>query len=327
MASRRETRLASHTKTAADGTFRLEGLSPGIYDLSASTPAGARGAGEVVVDDRDVADLEVTIAAPIGVEGRVTDPQGAPIAGARVSARTIGDERVSWGRSRIEVTDAQGAFRAVGLPAGALTLLAERDGVGVAAWGPDPVEPGGSRHVELRLGKGASLVGTVREADGRPAAGVTVHVLNPDQPGGRLSRATAGSDGRYELRTLLPGTARAVARRSTIPRMGPDSKALVLAAEKETTLDLGVTRTTTLRGHVRFASGKPAVGAQVLASSSPEKPGPSHPRRTLSDAQGSFAFDDVDAGRTYHVWADLPGRPGAHASAPAGTQDLALTLR
>jgi hypothetical protein len=37
-------------------------------------------------------------------------------------------------------------------------------------------------------------------------------------------------------------------------------------------------------------------------------------------------FGDVDAGHTYHVWADLPGA-GGRASAPAGTRDLVVTLR
>jgi RNA polymerase sigma-70 factor (ECF subfamily) len=151
MAARPGTRVSSHAAVADDGSFRLEGVLPGKYELSAGSGDGYRGFLQVVVEDRDLSGLQIALAAPIAVTGRVTDATGTPIAGARVTVRTTGNEVARWGRGRIEVTDGAGTFRVTGLPAGPLTVSATREGLAAASWGPEPVPPGREATVELRL--------------------------------------------------------------------------------------------------------------------------------------------------------------------------------
>jgi RNA polymerase sigma factor (sigma-70 family) len=151
MTARPDTRVSTHTQVAEDGTFRLEGVPPGSYQLTASTGEGHRGFLQVDVGRQDITDLELVIAAPITVDGRVIDAGGAPVAGARVVIRTAGGEAVSWGRGRIEISDSSGGFRTVRLPAGAVTVTASRPGAGSASWGPQPGRPGAHTRVELRL--------------------------------------------------------------------------------------------------------------------------------------------------------------------------------
>ena len=151
MTARPDTRVSTHTPVREDGTFRLEGVPPGSYQLTAASGDGHRGFLNVDVATQDLAGLEILVAAPITVDGRVVDASGGPVAGARVVIRTAGGEAVSWGRGRIEITDSTGAFRTVRLPAGALSVTATRQGVGNATSGPQPARPGGHTRVELRL--------------------------------------------------------------------------------------------------------------------------------------------------------------------------------
>jgi RNA polymerase sigma factor (sigma-70 family) len=109
---------------------------------------------------------------PRGLElaGRVVDPAGRPILGAKVLR---GSDQFGLNVPRAE-TDADGRFRFAHVPAGETVLT-------VQAWGYAPalekavVRPG-LAPVEFRLERGRTVQGRVVDAKGEPLAGATVHV-------------------------------------------------------------------------------------------------------------------------------------------------------
>ncbi len=133
------------------------------------TSAGGRIAAVPLVPDPD----------PTSLSGRVVDPDGKPVPGARVvmygsdtrtlvTARTVDDPK---GRVRVCVTDAQGRFRLQpGQASPSLYVFAEAQGFG-------PVV-GETHHlgddVTVTLGRPATIRGTVRDAEGHAIGGALV---------------------------------------------------------------------------------------------------------------------------------------------------------
>jgi protocatechuate 3,4-dioxygenase beta subunit len=313
--------------TGPDGTFAIEGLVPGAYELTAQPrQEGPRAYGTVTITDRDVAAVELRLPAPVMVQGQVTDGAGAPAPQVRVIA-IMGQGAArsrDLSRSSIQLTDGTGRFAFRGLEAGALSLRGEGKAGGIATWGPETVKPGEARQVALRLTDGATLVGKVSYPDGAPAAGARVSVRSPEDRRGRVSSAVVGPDGRYALRSLIPGTALAVAHRSKAPTF-EGSSPVSLAADRETTLDLTLPGPASIRGLALLPDRRPAAGALVVASTAPAKPSLSQSASATADIDGSFLIEELDAGSTYKLWADMPGY-AAQAPAVAGTKDVLLVL-
>ena len=334
--------LGSGARTEPDGSFRIEGLAPGHYELGAQTQEDRpRAYGEVAVVDRDVARVRLTMPAPVQVEGRVLDSKGEPAPNVRVYARmgqglaassedhpsstaTPGARDVS--RGSLATSEATGRFVFRGLDAGGLTLRAEHPQLGVAAWGPEVVRAGEVKSVTLRLNAGGTLVGTLMYRDGLPAAGATVSVRSPEQRG-LVAHATAGPDGRFAVRGILPGWARVAAHRSPTPRFEESSTRIELAQGQSSTLALTIPRAARVRGTVLLADGRPAVAALVLASTRDTKPLPTHHLRATADPDGRFTLDDLDAGSVYHLWAEMPGQGAEVSGIPAGAEGVILKLQ
>lgn len=105
-------------RTDADGVATLAALGPGEWTVTARAEGHGEASAEVVVD---VGDAVVALALPAGppagstLAGRVTDPAGAPVAGATITVDGVA----------VAVTDADGAFAASGLDAGTVDVRFE----------------------------------------------------------------------------------------------------------------------------------------------------------------------------------------------------------
>ncbi|CAM2070416.1 Carboxypeptidase regulatory-like domain-containing protein [Sulfidibacter corallicola] len=204
--------------TDGNGELRLRGMTSGLYVLHGTHPDGSR-LYETFVLERGGGDsvaLDFTFPGYGTISGRILDAQGAPLAGAhRVylqnHTRRYGDF------SRAISTFNQGDFRFTRIP------LFE-DFV-VATYHPDTREiafaavrleqHNETRSVTLQLGPTTFLSGTVREANGSPAA--FAHVWLPDPP----TRAyQADSQGRFFIEPVERGSFSVRARERDGPRTG-----------------------------------------------------------------------------------------------------------
>ena len=329
-------------QTAADGSFLVEGIDPrswlGAVDgdvprsselVRAGSVAG--GASELALP---VADRLVELA-----RGVVTDPSGAPIAGAdvRVPYRSrrgndpvehprIDSDGRSWVRSpRASArTDSTGAFVLTGIRL-ARPFPVEAHAPGFVSGAV--MSTARTRPLELTLGRGARVAGRVEGPDGRPVAAAEVHVTWPGAASPK--RVVADGDGAYAL-DGVPG------REVLICAFGKDELGLPLSESSTVELSAGET----LRWDPHLAAGHGIVGELVdsagtsladwvVSLSKPTSAGTSGDRptwsavhaRTISDGAGRFAFAGVfEAGQLLE--ASPPGHPDwVLARAIAGPAD------
>ena len=192
------------------GHFRLEGVPAGHTQLQVSHADYA----EALSDDLDVgasggeAELRVTLSQGGAIEGLVTDADGKPRAGLRVSVsgNALGD-------TRSLTTAADGSFHVDRLAPGPYD-------VGVY----DPMRPPqSSREVSAVVKEGQTTrvdFGTARGAvsgrviqAGQPVAGASVFLAWESAfAGGAGARATSDAAGRYEFRSVDPGRYRLFAQ-------------------------------------------------------------------------------------------------------------------
>lgn len=115
--------------SAADGTFRIEGIAPGRYRMFAERTGflevgkhRARSEGRVLTlaAGQEVKDLEIRLQAAAVVRGRVSDEDGDPVANAQVSVmrQTFSSGRSRWEPAGSERTNDLGEYRVAGLAAG-----------------------------------------------------------------------------------------------------------------------------------------------------------------------------------------------------------------
>jgi RNA polymerase sigma factor (sigma-70 family) len=147
----------------------------------------------------------------IALTGRVLDPNGKPLSGARLLV--AGKEEMP---TEVGVSGKDGRF-AVSFPrAGRPALLAQADGFGMDFVAVDQLD---GREVEFHLVKDQPLRGRLVNTEGKPVAGVTVGVMAIQASEDESRAAAAAKRGipsgiGGETRTLLPRTG-LLARTST----------------------------------------------------------------------------------------------------------------
>ncbi len=303
-----------------DGAFEVSGLGKGPFVVTiAARPQGserdhrARLAGV----KPGTLDVELVLAAPLELAGRVVDSLGAPVTGATVRAiedsggmmRSIGGRRVNS-----QATGEDGRFVVSDLSPGTWSLDARADGfTRCAPVDVTLVRDGTHEPLEIRLERGGTILGRVQRPDGTPAAGATVRQritmeslrsLGAEENG--IPRAaTAGSDGNFRFGELGAGLVQLVASLD-----GFATSTIVEAQVKpgEETCDVVLTLRVggRITGEVYAKDGTPAAGAQVIAQLTAD---PLAQRFATSDREGLFAFEHMAPG-TYQVL-HIPGMGGA----------------
>ena len=210
--------LGYHPATPAgpDGAFRIEDLEPGKYDVKILGPEFAQ------LTKRDVeltagktTDLgTLQVARGRKLTGRVIDPSGSPVSGARVtvSNRLLSMEGAGDQMSQIEemtgarvaTTDQDGAFTIIGIPKTHTFAGAEQADKGRATPVDVPEGDDDPPAVTLQLRGFGSIIGKVT-SQGQPATGVTI----TDTIKGSLAQvaiARTGDDGTFTLTRVAEGT-------------------------------------------------------------------------------------------------------------------------
>ena len=224
----------SATSDAA-GKYAIVGVPPGPYRVTVRAAGFAETVSEEQIEITEAGNtetLKVVLSGAGIIEGVVLDPEGEPVAGATVRARSQADPEASGGRRgqwmrrmrerqnpSLSVTDAEGRFRLDGLaPKLKWVAVASATGLVDAESEPARLEVGEVRDVEIALLPGATFAGRVQNEDGRPVAGAQVRIgtLTPEQAR-RVSLSTweaqrllgdatvTDEDGRFSMENVAPG--------------------------------------------------------------------------------------------------------------------------
>ncbi|HET9299385.1 MAG TPA: carboxypeptidase regulatory-like domain-containing protein, partial [Candidatus Polarisedimenticolaceae bacterium] len=252
----------------ASGNFRVESLAPGKYTLIATLPgkAPARVTG-LEVRSEDVADAgTVLLKEGLSLHGRVLDAKDdSPIPGAMVSVdEPQGMMRFSMGEASAHatLTDAQGGFDVAGLESKTYDVSVAHPEYARAASRAEAKED--APEVVVRLSRGGTLTGTVRDQQRLPIANASIMVMQG--MGGSPQSTATGEDGVYKLERLTPGSYRVLrlpeGGRIAIT-IGPGMKMVDVKEGEVTVLDFDDAAKITLTGRV-LRGDKPIPGAMLM---------------------------------------------------------------
>jgi protocatechuate 3,4-dioxygenase beta subunit len=166
---------------------------------------------------RNMAPVTIYVEKGVIVTGRVTDPEGQPVAGATVAPARTGSGNSLTGDTRYSVQTKDDGTYEVCLPASGsvkYNLLAHDGEYSTwrkfAAGVTEPIQtiPGQRiENVDLQLHRPATVRGRVTNKDGRGVAGAQVRAHAHDKRGNRYYDPTTKTkdDGTFELSFIRPG--------------------------------------------------------------------------------------------------------------------------
>lgn len=315
--------------TGADGRFSIAGLAPGSYDLVV-TAAGfdEQVTSGISVDPGQTFPLQISLEGTGAVEGKVTDPGGRPVVGARVS----GGERWSGslGSAPAETrSGADGAYRLEGLSSGPVRVMALRDPDRLGVSRTVDVADGETTHLDLVLDESGTIYGRVTGADGGPPPeGTIVNLFSMQIRNGEGGFATSpvASDGSYQV-SVPPGTYSlwpfVEGRPRTGVRRGDVQVQVEAGARVQKDLVLPPEGKGVLKGHVLEPNGAPSIGAFVWL-----RKGRTMRTMMATDESGAFAFQLSDeSGEEVVLRATNGGRTGERSLSGVPTSDVTVQLQ
>ncbi len=314
------------TKTDAGGRFALAGLPPGEATVVVHTASGAS-AGPFAVELPDTVEpveVELVLGAAGEVRARVESEAGDPLPAVEGSLAPVG-RRGDAGEARRTITDASGALRFPGVPAGTWTLTAVRGAaraetlisVGAGRGSDAHGEPLRSTETSsapvLVLPEVGALRGTVTRNDGSPAGGAA---LTASGPWGSAT-STADADGVFELAGVPIGP---VSLSGRAQGTGVGALEATIAPDRPTEVRLVLPDAAWITGTVRDGRGGPLPRASIRVT------GRWGERTATTDGQGQFAATGLGPS-PYRVEGWAPDhRPAARDGVGEGeVVDLVLT--
>jgi hypothetical protein len=248
---------AARTRTAADGSFRLD---------------GARPAGNVVTVEKDgFLTVRLTGVRAGSLPAPVVLGGGVPVAG---SVRSVGGKAPAAGAlvrfegrvtTRWVETAADGSFAIANAPAGTVTAVADAGEGGYVEQGNIQLPLPKGKALALVLQPPSALVGrTVDAKSGRAVPRARIELW----AGGKTRSVRSGADGTFAVRSLPPALWRV---RADEPRYVRWTRAgVAVSAGEAKRLDIPLVLGASLAGSVTDEAGKPVADAQgVVAQSGP----------------------------------------------------------
>ncbi len=293
------------THTDADGKFRLEVAPDCMVQLEIDAgnlglcAIGERRAGEHVI---------VHVRPPASIYGIVTASKDAqPIAGAQVSASLsmpdVGEEHRAYVRlKRSATSDARGAYRIAGLPAGKYEVRGARPGALQVHCRTLDLSATDNAECDLRLDELVRVRGTVREASSK------LPIEHAEVGASRSFSAAVFTNaaGQYEF-FAPPAALSELCARAPGHGMLESPLAQPISSPMDA-VDFELSQARACRGVVRTLDGQPIEDAYVAAVAS-EYGGfqTIDWRPTHSDARGDFAIDDLRADMAHSIFVRKQG--------------------
>ncbi len=320
MARGEEQQETYEATTGARGEFALAGLPAGRFDLEAR----AAGFAPRVVPGLEIPagdgeqDLGTVLLQPgEALEGRVTDPQGQPVAEAEVRVAAAGRDPVfalfaRQGETADAWTDVTGWFRVADLvPGQPVTVVVTRKGYSTAEV-PGvklPAEP-----LAVTLQPAIRVSGRVVDPGGEPVPRAQVMAFAERQRGGARAMRTGGraqsdEEGRFVIEEVEPGTLRVTA--TAEGRQPAELGGIAAPPGRDVEgLELVLAPGATVEGRVTDADGRPVPGVLVNPVE-PDRPGTRMMmmfRGGTSDGDGWYRIEGLPPGPRSIAAEDDQGR-------------------
>lgn len=266
---------------------RAEGFEPG-YAVGPPTDPGAA-----------AQSVEIRLQAEARILGRVLAPNQRPVAGAMVHMGKDADAPVA------AESDSDGSFEIAGLGERELALTASHNEHLAATVRVSP-KRGGSTAVEIVLGQGGTLEGTVFRGE-TPAAGQIVTVIRLSPPRVRKESVTDG-EGRYQVNGVDSGLVEVLAKWKG---EGAPSSPLRLQQQAEivagqtTRVDFNFPESLAALDGTITAQGQPVKFAEIKVSIG--TPAGQSQSSTTAREDGYFLLEDLVPGT---AWVEVSARAG-----------------
>ncbi|PPB80786.1 carboxypeptidase family protein [Albidovulum inexpectatum] len=302
-------RIASagyHALSGSDGSFRLEGLPPGLRRFTVTLPAGYDPfEEELFLPPHEPVELNPRLQAAEGAQigrivGSVRDAEsGAPLASATVLMSVAGGENIGLG-PRVARTDAAGEFVFDQVPAGPARLVLDPFAQTADFYAANGYKLFSRTQVDIELAAGETatpeiVVAVAGAKPVRRTATVTGHVLDLASgapiPGvsvfiGRSSDQSA-ADGSFRVRQIETGSRKLIAEHPDYLEYRRDLGALTPGIHEIEPILMQPAGTGNLEGEVVAAdTGRPVAGARVVVGD----------RETETDMDGVFRLLALSAG-------------------------------
>lgn len=318
---------SDYGKTAADGSYRLTGLSTGTYTINVYDIKQVWVAAPLhdvkLAEGKETAVPDLRIRFGAALEGTVLDGEGKPVAG--VSFCVSMNNASSWNAyTQVQfITDQQGKFKVSRPPADkvVITLFIDQQSCAWELPAPLDIEVPVKEPITITLRQRAmhGVTGRVVDTRHHPLAGVTVtfdESFESYKPSQKLT-ANTGADGGYQLAKIPAGF-----EVSLLTLEKPGYCQLTADRLLHTTNDtLGdavmAACTGTVHGKVCDAAGKPVQGATVVSVEGGRS------IRAVTDGAGAFTLPNQPDGALHLVAATPTG--GGLATCPANTANMLIT--
>jgi hypothetical protein len=192
--------------TSDDGSFVLEGVKPGMTEVVVNAPGytTARVPNIEIEDGKTAPDVEVDVETGAKLIGRVTGPDGSPLAGVSVRSDPMGGGRVMRFNmtDNSATTDPSGEYMIDTLEAGEKTFTFSRSGY-IAQQKTVTIAGGKDSRLDVQMSSGMRATGFVVTDAGAPIPDATVRAVGGADDGGRSGRSDA--NGAFTIEGLAPG--------------------------------------------------------------------------------------------------------------------------
>jgi protocatechuate 3,4-dioxygenase beta subunit len=229
------------------------------------------------VQDKSIENIIVVIKQAATISGMVQDEDNKPVEGAKVVVQISLDYGNMSSRDNLAdlavYSDFSGRFKAGQVPSGNIFLYAEKDGYAKSKQEKIPITSGEEkRDVLLQLTKPAILSGKVTDPEGKPIAGVNIHVYANISGINSHGTDQTDGDGRYRIEGLYNAPHNVSLNHN---EYGNDFHQNVQVNREDADFVLGAKNKSTLIGNVKdWKTGNPIADFNVSGPGlNPEKDG------------------------------------------------------
>lgn len=309
--------------TGTDGRFTVDALAVGPYEVDAR----ADGFAPLELPPRlfgpGRGELDLTLQPSASIRGQVTRATGAVTLEAWTLDLTSRAAPIS-GPAATVTAGPDGSFELGGLARAPYTVRA----LGTGGWHEPMVVDAPSDGVIIDLAPAAAVAGRVVDERGGAVGGAAVRIRSITmRPGTMVDRRLAsGDDGAFLVDGLPPGDYDLSAEAGAGDSVRRTAQYLQVGDARRFEVTLRLAGRAILAGRLRDRSGEPVPGAAVAAFSAEVEEHPPIVLYTHTDADGRFAFRQVEEG-SYMVSArDDSGVKSETVTGRAGDESIELVL-